>query len=55
MEATVTGKAEERESVVDPRAPKQEQEKRVEDEIEKSDAELFGDKPAPAHGGGAAR
>jgi hypothetical protein len=47
----VTGKAEERESVVDPRAPKQEQEKRVEDEIEKRDAELFGDKPAPAGDG----
>jgi hypothetical protein len=33
-------------SVVDPNAPKAEQEQRVEDEIEKSDAALYGDKPA---------
>jgi hypothetical protein len=39
----MSGKAVERESVVDPKASKPEQEKRVEDEIEKSDAELFGD------------
>jgi hypothetical protein len=35
--------AEPRDSVVDPAAPKAEQEKRVEDEIEKDDAELFGE------------
>jgi hypothetical protein len=40
--------AEPRDSVVDPAAPKAEQEKRVEDEIEKDDAELFGDEREPA-------
>jgi hypothetical protein len=37
--------AEPRDSVIDPTAPKAEQEKRVEDEIEKDDAELFRDEP----------
>jgi hypothetical protein len=37
--------AEPRDSVIDPALPKAEQEKRVEDEIEKDDAELFGNRP----------
>jgi len=35
--------AKQRDSVVDPNAPKAEQERQVEDEIEKDDAELFGE------------
>ena len=46
--------AKQRDSVVDPDAPKAEQERQVEDEIEKSDEELFGDtrpEPLPDHAG----